>query len=857
MNVSEPSGVDSYETLSYNISTAGETIRTYTSSTTETINLDQFSTNLPIDSPIPNGIWNIRLYANASVPNRYTVYGSIFKKTGGSGGPETLIGTSAPVAVTIASSTNPLQYQLIEMPIAFPQLDVTDADEIVVKLYSVHLGSAADTLRVYYEGQGSYSHIISTIRVLGFTGPTGRQGAIGPTGPTGRTGATGPTGDIGFTGPTGVSGATGPRGLTGFTGWTGPVGAQGGSNGLLLFMNESQTTDISGYRLLNRDLSSSGQTTISVFSLNPETVMARGFITDFDIGYPIPSGIWTIQMYANASQANVFSVACKIYKYSSGTEELLAESANESITTFSATSPPEYQDLEFAMKISSTNFAVGERILVKVFVTHIGISIDSLYLYFEDVNTYSFVTTSIAQPGDTGPTGPMGTGPTGAMGPTGVTGYSGSTGFTGATGATGPTGMRGMTGFTGPTGPTGFTGLQGEKGDQGLPYNVTGQGPTGSGQTVTPPYTRDYYDAYPAGTAFLDTTNGLLFIKQTDTSGDWTSPGIPFGKGETGSTGAQGPAGTNGTIGADGDTGATGPTGFTGATGHTGPMATGATGYTGVTGPTGYTGYTGYTGATGDAGVTGPTGPDGMIGASSDQLLSITRLDANGYTGVTSDAFRGATYTNNTSQLGVTFNPAIGRFTVSELGYYSIQALLIVDPQVTQDSITFTITKNGVNAWSGDMIIYGQSVVAPAPVPLQITLLLQPGDYLNFYYNSGGQLVRVRAGSTVNITRLSVGPTGATGATGRDGAAFNTGATGYTGYTGAIGPTGATGSTGYTGIGETGPTGFTGFTGSTGSTGSTGPTGSAGYNMGSLPHPQGLRQLSIQRPLFSHLDFLD
>jgi hypothetical protein len=75
------------------------------------------------------------------------------------------------------------------------------------------------------------------------------------------------------------------------------------------------------------------------------------------------------------------------------------------------------------------------------------------------------------------------------------------------------------------------------------------------------------------------------------------------------------------------------------------------------------------------------------------------------------------------------------------------------------------------------MRIYGQATVAPAPVPLLIYQTLAVGDTLNFRTDPTGTAI-VKAGSTVNITRLSVGPTGATGQTGPAGTATNTGATG-------------------------------------------------------------------------------
>jgi hypothetical protein len=91
--------------------------------------------------------------------------------------------------------------------------------------------------------------------------------------------------------------------------------------------------------------------------------------------------------------------------------------------------------------------------------------------------------------------------------------------------------------------------------------------------------------------------------------------------------------------------------------------------------------------------------------------------------------------------------------------------MLIYDPSTTADLTVFTIQKNGANIWSYNMRIYGQSVVSPAPVPLQVFQTLNPGDYINILTDPTSNTI-VKAGSTVNITRLSVGPTGSTGPTG-------------------------------------------------------------------------------------------
>ena len=413
-------------------------------------------------------------------------------------------------------------------------------------------------------------------------------------------------------------------------------------------------------------------------------------------------------------------------------------------------------------------------------------------------------------------------------------GGGGGTGYTGPTGDIGPQTYYIFDGGTpttdyydGPAFNCGGPGITGNTGPSGA-YNGANivlqlrHGTAADWVPVNP--------LLAVGELGYETDTGLFKIGNGLTG--WNS--LPYGglHGPTGPTGITGPTGFNGTAGA---TGATGPTGI-GPTGPTGIGATGPTGATGAVGAGGTTGTTGPTGATGPTGLTGVTGPTGAIGASTDQYISFTRTTDSASSLSATDAFINATGTLNVSS-GITFTAATGRFTASVAGVYAIEVLLIYDPSNTADVTVFTIQKNGSNVWSYTMRIYGQATVAPAPVPLLIYQTLNAGDWLNFITDPTGTSI-VKAGSTVNITRLSVGPTGFTGSTGNTGPTGPTGITGMTGPTGPTGPTGNTGPTGFTGptglTGLTGPTGFTGltgptgFTGPTGLTGLTGPTGNTG-----------------------------
>jgi hypothetical protein len=403
------------------------------------------------------------------------------------------------------------------------------------------------------------------------------------------------------------------------------------------------------------------------------------------------------------------------------------------------------------------------------------------------------------QAGATGATGPTGlAGEAGATGPTGLAGQAGATGATGPTGlagATGPTGLAGQAGATGATGPTGQAGATGATGAQGpvTAYIFDGGIPS-TNYTVGPAFNcggpSDTGTTGPTGA--YNGTNIVLQLRH-GLSTEWTAANVTLAIGEMGYE-------TNTGLFKIGDGTTTWTAlpygGLRGSTGPTGQGTTGPTGPTGPTGTVGPQGVTGPTGAQGSAGATGPTGPAGSIGASSDQFISFTRTNDSTTSSASTDAFAGATGILNVSS-GITFTSVNGRFTASTAGTYAIEVLLIYDPSTSSDLTIFTIQKNGSNVWSYNMRIYGGNVVAPAPVPLLIYQTLNAGDWLNFLTDPTGTSV-VKAGSTVNITRLSVGPTGAAGLTGPTGATGSTGPTGLQGATGPTGPQGATGPTGPT-----------------------------------------------------------
>lgn len=195
--------------------------------------------------------------------------------------------------------------------------------------------------------------------------------------------------------------------------------------------------------------------------------------------------------------------------------------------------------------------------------------------------------------GSTGAQGPQGTqGVQGAKGDTGTAGAKGDTGAQGIQGVQGQRGVSGSQGSTGIQGPQGSQGAQGSQGEQGI------EGPQGlrgfkgdNGQNYAPDAkdliaNRSAYNSEPAGFGFLAYDEGLLYFRRDPTG--WSSPGMPFGrgeKGEQGNQGAQGIQGIQGPQGAEGPQGPEGPQGITGAEGAEGPE--GPQGIQGVKGDAG------------------------------------------------------------------------------------------------------------------------------------------------------------------------------------------------------------------------------------------------------------------------------
>jgi hypothetical protein len=354
-----------------------------------------------------------------------------------------------------------------------------------------------------------------------------------------------------------------------------------------------------------------------------------------------------------------------------------------------------------------------------------------------------------------GPTGPAGAfgGPQGNQGPSGggsstgsqgLQGYQGLQGFQGLAGTTGTNGVQGIAGPTGPSNPgvqglmgvTGSFGLQGLQGYQGLQGSQGFQGSQG-------------VQGFQ-GLAGTTGTNGVQGIAGP------TGPSNPGVQGLMGVTGSFGLQGVQGFQGFQGLAGTTGTNGVQGIAGPTGPSNPGVQGLMGVTGSFGLQGVQGIAGA--------------AVGSLANVKLSYTRTtDSPAFSNAGNKlyTFSGATGgLNNTPASNITFNPALGSFTVSEQGDYYFDARLIIKGQNNPDFITTDIYVNTGTVYNYTHVAYG--IVSPVAFPIGLYLPLNVGDRINMACYSTGTAgpITVKAGTTMNMFRITNGPTGSFGATG-------------------------------------------------------------------------------------------
>ena len=417
--------INSYKLLSLTENTLPQaTVATLLAGTSTNTFITGFGAYVPSiigSSFIPNGVWDLNIFASVTTANVVSLKYSIYGKNGG----ETLIVTSGNELIT---QTGQDQYTI---SVSVPYTSLAPYTSIVVKIFADNSSGSAETITTYYQRSDTYSHIHTSFGILGNTGPTGNTGC---TGPTGNTGPQGPIGTGGALGYWGSFWSTFDQRIVGTTGMPMTVNqSDPNNNGVIL---TGPTGPTGSYA--NITFPHAGVYNVQFSSqIYDSTSPGNG---DLDIwfninGIPVPYSDTRV----HTSNQNSYFVAAWNY--------MTQFNANDYIQVM-------WYSSDTGMAIVGSTGATGPYTIP---------NIPSVIITAQQV-----MYTQIGPTGFTGLTGPTGvTGYTGCTGPTGYTGPTGFTGRTGPTGWTGPTGRTGPTGFTGATGPTGAIGPAGEIGPVG------------------------------------------------------------------------------------------------------------------------------------------------------------------------------------------------------------------------------------------------------------------------------------------------------------------------------------------------------------------------------------------------------
>jgi hypothetical protein len=291
---------------------------------------------------------------------------------------------------------------------------------------------------------------------IGFQGFTGAQGNAGTNGLDGAQGAQGATGDTGAQGATGLQGFTGPQGNQGPQGTAGTDGISAGST---FYFNQSEASDVLGYRTLStQPTSATVQTVTKNLTNNQQNVLVQEFITD-ELGFAvIPAGVQRFSLYYTipTQGTNVDTYLTLQLADSAGVPYGPIITSGLAEIGYNAGNPDE---TNIEVVLPTTAISTTDRMICKLYLNNEDNSNRSVVWSTEN-GYYSFVITSVGVVGNQGPQG--------AQGPTGLQGF------------TGPQGNQGPIGNTGTQGPQGIDGAQGAQGS-GTQGPQGAQGPAASG----------------------------------------------------------------------------------------------------------------------------------------------------------------------------------------------------------------------------------------------------------------------------------------------------------------------------------------------------------------------------------------
>ena len=385
-------------------------------------------------------------------------------------------------------------------------------------------------------GENGTSGTTGTSGTSGENGTSGTTGTSGTSGTSGINGENGTHGTSGTSGENGTSGTTGTSGTSGTTGTSGTSGVSGISAGQSYYLNNSINSDVSGFKELSLDPTSTGEVSITTtLSANQSGALVQQFITP-ELGFSvIPKGTQRFHLHLLLPGSNDdVDVYVEIQvANSSGTPIGSTITSNvKNIGWVSSTDPDE---IEVDIVLPTTSISTTDRMIVRVYLNNNDNQSHDVDFYTEGNANYSFVVTSVGQIA-------------GTSGTSGSSGSSGTSGTNGTHGTSGTTGTSGTSGNQGSSGSSGSSGVNGENGTHGTSGTSGNQGSSGTSGTT--------------GTSGTNGTHG--------TSGTAGTSGTSGNQGENGTHGTSGINGENGTHGTSGTNGADGTHGTSGTAGTSG-----------------------------------------------------------------------------------------------------------------------------------------------------------------------------------------------------------------------------------------------------------------------------------------------
>ena len=269
----------------------------------------------------------------------------------------------------------------------------------------------------------------------GVVGPSGSSGTSASSGSSGANGSSGSSGSSGNNGTNGVSGSSGSSASSGLSGSSGTSGADGITAGRTYYFNQSQNSDVSGYKVVSPIPSGAAQQTVTTnLTGNQQNVLVQQFITP-QLGFSvIPGGTQRFHAH-NLKQASNDQIQMYVtiqLADSSGTGiGPVLSTGNSEIGWVDASTPVETTT---DLTLTTTTIDPTNRMIVKIYYSNNDNTSHNVVFYTEGTAYYSFINTTVGATASTSGTSGM-NGTSGTVGPAGSSGTSGANGSSGSSGS--------------------------------------------------------------------------------------------------------------------------------------------------------------------------------------------------------------------------------------------------------------------------------------------------------------------------------------------------------------------------------------------------------------------------------------